>query len=51
MKKDLISIECLEAKEIFDIFDLTAKVKADKSNYADALKGKSIGLIFQKPFF
>ncbi len=49
MKKDLISIECLETKEIFDILDLTAKVKADKPGYADALKGKSIGLIFQKP--
>ena len=49
MKKDLISIESLETKEIFDILDLTAKVKADKSGYADALKGKSIGLIFQKP--
>lgn len=49
MKKDLISIECLEPKEISDILDLTAKVKADRFKYADSLKGKSIGLIFQKP--
>ena len=49
MKKDLISIECLETQEIFEILDLTEKVKADKVKYADALKGKSIGLIFQKP--
>lgn len=49
MKKDLISIECLETNEILDILTLTAEVKADRSGYADALKGKSIGLIFQKP--
>ncbi len=49
MKKDLISIECLETQDIFGILDLTEKVKSDKARYADALKGKSIGLIFQKP--
>ena len=49
MKKDLISIECLDAKEISEILSLAEKVKADKCGYAEALKGKSIGLIFQKP--
>ena len=49
MKKDLISIEYLETRDIFEIMDLAEKVKADKAKYADALKGKSIGLIFQKP--
>ncbi|MDD5136234.1 MAG: ornithine carbamoyltransferase [Candidatus Omnitrophica bacterium] len=49
MKEDLISIECLDEQEIFAILDLTAKVKADRAKYAGALKGKSIGLIFQKP--
>ncbi len=49
MKKDLISIECLETPDIFEVLDLTAKVKADKAKYSAALAGKSIGLIFQKP--
>lgn len=49
MKEDIISIEYLEPRDIFDILSLTAKVKADKAKYADALKGKSLGLIFQKP--
>lgn len=49
MTKDLISIECLETQDIFDIISLTGKVKSDKARYADTLKGKSIGLIFQKP--
>ncbi|MFA6321690.1 MAG: ornithine carbamoyltransferase [Candidatus Omnitrophota bacterium] len=49
MKEDIISIEFLEAQEISEILSLTEKVKADKSKYSDALKGKSLGLIFQKP--
>ena len=49
MKEDLISIECLDARDIFDILKLTEKIKSSKAGYADALKGKSIGLIFQKP--
>lgn len=47
--KDIISIEFLDTQEIFEILDLTVKVKADRAGYADALKGKSIGLVFQKP--
>jgi ornithine carbamoyltransferase len=49
MKEDLISIECLETRTISELLDLTKKIKSDKAKYADALKGKSIGLIFQKP--
>ncbi len=49
MKEDLISIECMETKSILDLLDLTKKIKADKAGYSDALKGKSLGLIFQKP--
>ena len=49
MKKDLISIESLDTKEIFELLDLTKKIKTDKAGYAETLKGKSIGLIFQKP--
>ncbi len=49
MKKDLISIQELEAKTIADIIDLTDDIKSNKTKYAAALRGKSIGLIFQKP--
>jgi ornithine carbamoyltransferase len=49
MKEDLISIECLDAKAISEILSLTTKIKSDKAKYADSLKGKSLGLIFQKP--
>jgi ornithine carbamoyltransferase len=49
VKKDLISIESLETNAIFEILALTEAMKSDKSKYADSLKGKSIGLIFQKP--
>lgn len=49
MKKDLISIGELESETIFEILDLAKEIKSDKAKYADSLKGKSIGLIFQKP--
>lgn len=49
MKKDLITIKELSVKEIAEIFSLTQKIKADKAKFSSALKGKSIGLIFQKP--
>ena len=48
-KTDLLSISNLSTEEINEILDLGKKVKKDKAHYADALKGKSIGLIFQKP--
>lgn len=48
-KKDLLSIANLSAEEINEVLDLGKKVKKDRTQYADALKGKSIGLIFQKP--
>jgi len=49
MKKDLLSICDMTTKEIDAILALTAEVKRYKGRYANALKGKSIGLIFQKP--
>jgi ornithine carbamoyltransferase len=49
MKKDLICINDLTIREIIDIFALASKLKKNKSNFSNKLKGKSIGLIFQKP--
>lgn len=48
-KKDFLSITDLSVEEINDILDVGKAVKKDKVKYAEALKGKSIGLIFQKP--
>lgn len=49
MKKDLLSIQDLGSQEIFEIINLAEDVKVNPAKYEDALKGKSIGLIFQKP--
>ena len=49
MKKDLLAINDLTEPEINAILDLAGKVKKDKAEYSLALKGKCIGLIFQKP--
>ncbi|MFZ5800529.1 MAG: ornithine carbamoyltransferase [Candidatus Omnitrophota bacterium] len=49
MKKDLLTIKDLSAKDIAEIFALTQKIKANKNKFTSALKGKSVGLIFQKP--
>lgn len=49
MKKDLLSIQDISAKDMVGILDLAGDVKADSDKYSAALKSKSIGLIFQKP--
>ncbi len=49
MKKDLISIKDLSREDIESIFDIAQAMKADASAYYGKLKGKSLGLIFQKP--
>jgi ornithine carbamoyltransferase len=48
-QKHLISLKDFSRAEIEEIFDLAEKVKADRSAYASALKGKSLAMIFQKP--
>lgn len=49
MKKDLICVKDLTKDDIEQLFSLTDKIKKDKGACKDALAGKSIGLIFQKP--
>lgn len=49
MKKDLLSIQDITAKDIIGILDLAGDVKKNSAKYSGALKSKSIGLIFQKP--
>nr|HPN66986.1 ornithine carbamoyltransferase [Candidatus Omnitrophota bacterium] len=48
--KDLITIDDFSREDISVIFGLTAKLKAGgKSSSGEPLKGKTLGLIFQKP--
>ncbi len=49
MKKDLLSIQELGYQEIFEIINLAEDMKLNSVKYQSALRGKSIGLIFQKP--
>ena len=49
MKKDLLAIADLSTQEVLEILQLTEDVKKDRLKYSEALKGKSMGLIFQKP--
>ncbi|MCU0651197.1 MAG: ornithine carbamoyltransferase [Candidatus Omnitrophica bacterium] len=49
MKKDLLTIGQLSEKEIYEIFDLTAKIKKSPEKFDSTLKGRSLALIFQKP--
>lgn len=49
MAKDLISIKDLSKKEIEELFSLTDKLKKNKHKFSQALAGKTLALIFQKP--
>ena len=49
MKKDLLSVMDLGSQEIFELINSAEDIKVNPDKYQDALKGKSIGLIFQKP--
>ncbi len=49
MKKDLISLKDLSTLDIEKIFALTEKIKKTEQKFSQSLKGKSVGLIFQKP--
>ena len=49
MKKDLISIKDLSVQAMGEIFALTDALKKDGKRYSQALKGKTLALIFQKP--
>lgn len=49
MKKDLINLDDLSAKEINDLFSLAFKIKKNKKKYNQTLRGKTLGLLFAKP--
>ena len=49
MKRDFVTEYDVTSQEISKIFALTAKLKKQKGKISTELKGKTIGLIFQKP--
>lgn len=49
MNKDFLTIKDLSNEDIEAIFSLSSELKKDRLKFYDKLKGKSIGLIFQKP--
>jgi len=49
MKKDFLSVRDFTSEEIVKTFDLAAAMKADRAKYGEALKGKTLALIFEKP--
>jgi len=49
VKKDLVSIKDLSARELEDVFILTDKLKNSPNKFKNVLSGKTLALIFQKP--
>jgi ornithine carbamoyltransferase len=49
MARNYLSVDDLSPQGLRDLFDLTAKVKADPGAYRDRLAGRSIALVFEKP--
>ena len=48
-QRHLLSLKDYTRAEIEQIFELADKLKADPAAYTEALKGKSLAMIFQKP--
>ncbi|MDP2921425.1 MAG: ornithine carbamoyltransferase [Candidatus Omnitrophota bacterium] len=49
MKKDLLTINDLSVSEINEILALAKELKEKRQGFGEPLKGKTIGLIFEKP--
>jgi ornithine carbamoyltransferase len=48
-QKHLISLADYSRADITEIFDLAAKMKADPGAYREALRGRTLAMIFEKP--
>src|SRR3989338_126438 len=49
MKKDFISLDDWTRAEMAVLFELAAKLKRGRNDWGEHLRGKSVGLVFQKP--
>ena len=48
-QRHLLSLKVYSRGDIDEIYDLARKLKADRGAYRESLKGKTLGMIFQKP--
>ena len=48
-QKHLVSLKDYSREDVEEIFDLSAKMKLAPGEYAQSLRGQSLGMIFQKP--
>jgi ornithine carbamoyltransferase len=48
-QKHLVSLRDYTKAELEEVFELARRMKADPAAYAEALRGKSLAMIFQKP--
>jgi ornithine carbamoyltransferase len=46
---DFLSVRDMNTKEILETFSLARKMKANRKKYGNALQGKTLALIFEKP--
>lgn len=49
MPRNFLSIDDLQPDELRALLDLSASVKASPERYSEGLRGKAVGLIFEKP--
>lgn len=49
MARNYLSVDDLAPAELIAILDLSERVKADPTAYADRMRGRSVALVFEKP--
>lgn len=49
MERDYLSVDDLTSEELTRLLDLAEKVKAHPGDHAEALRGRSVAMIFEKP--
>jgi ornithine carbamoyltransferase len=49
VERDYLSVDDLSPEELFGVLDLSGKVKAHPGDVADALRRRSVAMIFEKP--
>src|SRR5262245_34022592 len=48
MTRDYLTVDDLSSEELAEVLELAAKMKADRAFHADALRGKTAAVIFEK---
>ena len=47
--RDFLSLRDLTAAEVLELFDRALRMKADPLKFSNALRGKTLAMIFEKP--